>query len=145
GPYALFLNASTLLVGVIATLPPLIGAMFQGLAVWTTEKFRARRRIIVIAAYLHCAAILAMAVVPALLPTGLPAALAVLGIATLYFLLAGFIAPPWNSLMGDLVPARWRGRFFGLRTKYIAIYAFSAVVIAGVVLDVFHKAGIELW
>ncbi|MCB0325261.1 MAG: MFS transporter [Bdellovibrionales bacterium] len=143
GPFAVFLGASTLFIGTRATLPPLLGGVFQGVSVWLTERFRRRRAIVSIAAYLHALTLAAMALIPLVIHTPQASSVAVFVIASCYFLLAGCIAPPWSSLIGDLVPARRRGRFFGLRTKYVAIYAFASVVAGGTLLDLFHRLHLE--
>lgn len=143
GPFAVFLQASALQVGIIATFPALAGAIFQGVSVWITEKVRKRQGIVTLAASLQALTLLSMAIVPSILPPGNPAALAVLIIATCYFILAGLISPPWNSLIGDLVSPRRRGDFFALRTKYGAASTFGAIIVAGFLLDFFKKRGWE--
>ena len=57
--------------------------------------------------------------------------------AIIYFSGANLAAPQWGSLMGDLVPERRRGRFFARRTRLSSVAGFLALVLAGVVLDLF--------
>jgi MFS family permease len=49
--------------------------------------------------------------------------------------------PIWNSLIGDLVPERIRGRFFGHRNMVTGMSTFVALLLAGGVLHFFDKAG----
>jgi MFS family permease len=54
---------------------------------------------------------------------------------------AHLAAPQWSSLMGDLVPSRRRGRFFGARTRLMTALTFLALLFGGIVLDWFSKRG----
>ena len=56
-------------------------------------------------------------------------------------ILMGFIAffsglrsPAWSSLMGDLVPLKTRGRYFGMRNMLTGIAGIVATIIAGIVV-----------
>jgi len=62
-------------------------------------------------------------------------AVTMLILCVVWFYASGNLARPvWNSLMGDLVPARKRGRYFGVRTRYMSLTGFIALVAAGGVL-----------
>ena len=60
---------------------------------------------------------------------------------TVYYAGANLATPLWISLMGDLVPERKRGRFFGRRTRLATMTAFVSLVASGVVLHQFDAAG----
>jgi MFS family permease len=55
----------------------------------------------------------------------------------------GTVVPAWNSLIGDLIPARTRGRFFGRRNRSTGISTFISLLLAGITLHFFEKAGIS--
>jgi len=47
---------------------------------------------------------------------------------------AGLRSPAWSSLMGDLVPLKTRGRYFGMRNMLTGIAGIVATIIAGIVV-----------
>jgi MFS family permease len=49
--------------------------------------------------------------------------------------------PQWGSLMGDIVPTRRRGRFFGRRTKIVSLVTFMSLAVGGIVLQVASANG----
>ena len=112
--WALHLGATPLEVGFIAALPQLAQAV-QLPAAWTTATF-GRRRVAVAAVTLSRQSLLPLAVLP-LLPVSAAAARAILlGVAALSAVLAVVGNNAWSAWMGELVPARLRGRYFGRRT-----------------------------
>jgi MFS family permease len=137
--FALFLKASTTQIGLLASLPPLLGSFAQLLSAWLGHLTGRRKPIILLGAGLQTALWLPLLVLPLLFPTY---AVPILIISViLYFASANLAAPQWTSLMGDLVPERRRGRFFGMRNRLASGTAFGALVAAGVVLHGFDRAG----
>src|SRR5690606_33477302 len=130
--FALFCRASAAQVALLSTLPALLGSLGQLAGAWTARRLNRRRPVIVAGATLQGLTLLPILLVPWLLPGDLVPALLVL--YTLYFAGAAFAAPPWTSLMGDIVPERRRGRFFGHRTRRTTVVTFAALVVAGMVL-----------
>jgi MFS family permease len=63
----------------------------------------------------------------------------------IYQAAGGVGLPVWNSLIGDLVPSDIRGRYFGQRNRLTGLSAFIALIFAGVILDLFARAGIARW
>jgi MFS family permease len=63
----------------------------------------------------------------------------------LYYVGGQFAAPPWSSLMGDLVPERRRGRFFGERTRLMSFMTFASLSAAGVALEFFESRALAHW
>lgn len=51
--------------------------------------------------------------------------------------------PGWLSWMADLVPDKIRGRYFGMRNIWVSIATVSAMIIGGVIIDNFRRAGLE--
>ena len=130
--YALFLKASTTQIALLAAIPPLLGSFAQLFAVWLERRFGRRKTIILAGVLAQTFAWLPVIWLPYLFPEH---AVIVLILCVVWFYASGNLASPvWNSLMGDLVPERKRGRYFGVRTRYMSLTGFIALVAAGGVL-----------
>jgi MFS family permease len=137
--FALYLKATAPQVALIATLPPLLGSLAQMLSAWLVRRLRRRKRMILAGASLQALVWLPLLLLPLFYPE--QAILLLVLCATLYHASGNFAVPLWISLMGDLVPERKRGRYFGRRTRLATMTAFLALVIGGVVLQVFDANG----
>jgi MFS family permease len=137
--FALFLRASTAQVALVATMPPLVGAFFQFLAAWLGYKSGRRKPVILAGAILQVLVWLPLL----LLPIRFPQQAVVLLVTCLVVYHAGsnLAAPLWASLMGDLVPERKRGRFFGRRTRLATITSFISLAAGGGILYGFDRLG----
>jgi MFS family permease len=135
--FAIYLKATTAQIGIFASLPPLLASLAQLLSSWLGRLTGGRKAIIVFGAALQGICLLPLAVLPLLFPGHAVAILIVC--AVFYFAGANLAAPQWSSLMGDLVPERRRGRYFGRRTRLCSITAFLALVFGGVILDLFDR------
>jgi MFS family permease len=137
--FALFLKATAPQVALIATLPPLLGSLAQLLSAWLVRRLRQRKRLILAGASLQALVWLPLLLLPLLYPG--QAILLLVVCTTLYHASGNFAVPLWISLMGDLVPERKRGRYFGRRTRLATMTAFLALVSGGIVLQVFDTNG----
>lgn len=135
GVYGIFLQATTLQVGLLATLPAFIGAVFQAVAVFFMLFFKTRRRPIVVSAVLNGLIWIPIALLPFVYGSGPATVWILIGLVTIYHIAGNFGAPIWSSLIGDLVPAHSRGRYFGRRNKLVGLVTFIAVIAAGQVLE----------
>lgn len=136
--FAVFLKASTPQVGLLASLPPLLASFVQLFSVWLRQVSGVRKGIIVAGAVLQIVALLAIAIVPHLFPDH---AFPILLVAVVvYFIGPNLGAPLWASLMGVLVPESQRGRFFARRNRLSSIASFSALITAGLVLQLFDTS-----
>jgi len=136
GVYGIFLQATTLQVGLLATFPAFIGAIFQAVAVFFMPFFKTRRRPIVMSAVLNGLIWFPIALIPFAFGAGPEAVWVLIFLVTIYHITGNFGAPIWSSLIGDLVPAHRRGRYFGRRNKLIGLSTFIAVIAAGQTLEV---------
>ena len=135
--FALFLRASTSQIALVATVPPLAGAFFQFLAAWLGHISGRRKPVILAGAVLQMLVWLPLLVLPVLFPQY---AIALLVICLVFYYAGSNLAAPlWASLMGDLVPERKRGRFFGRRTRLATITSFISLAVAGAILYVFDR------
>ncbi|MFM1847490.1 MAG: hypothetical protein RL417_964 [Pseudomonadota bacterium] len=135
GVYGIFLQASTLQVGLLATLPAFVGAIFQAVAVFFMPFFKTRRRPIVVSAVINGLIWFPIAILPFAFGVGHHAVWVLIFLVTIYHIAGNFGAPIWSSLIGDLVPASGRGRYFGRRNKLIGLSTFLAVIAAGQTLE----------
>jgi MFS family permease len=131
-PFALFLGASPLLLGILMTLPPLFGPLSQ-LFTSAAENGVSKRLVLRGGSQ-------ALFLLNGLLPF--------LGGARLWILfslLSGYWVgwmiqvPAWQSWMGEWVPAQERGKYFSKRNRVIQIVAFLSLISAGAILSHFEK------
>jgi MFS family permease len=141
GPFGIFLRASILQVGLLATLPQLFGAVMQWLAAVTMDRFRSRRKVIVAGAATQSITLIPMALLPFVFGSSTLSVLYLLALMIVYQGASGSTVPIWNSLIGDLVPANVRGRFFGHRNRLTGMSSFVSLLLAGGILDLFDRTG----
>jgi len=141
--FAVFLKATTAQIGILASLPPLLASFMQLVSAWLGRRTGQRKRIIVHGALLQAVTLLPLALLPLVFPDH-AATLLILS-AIVYFFGPNLGSPQWGSLMGDLVPESRRGRFFALRTRLSSIASFSALIIAGCLLEGFDTIGATYW
>ena len=135
--FALFFKASTTQIGVLSSLPPLLASFAQLLSAWLGRRFRNRKGIILTGASLQALMLLPLGLMPVIFPEyAIPLLILC---AALFYAGSNLAVPQWNSLMGDLVPERKRGRYFARRTRLCTITSFSALIMAGIVLDLFDR------
>jgi MFS family permease len=141
GPFGIYLRATTLQVGLLATLPQLLGAVMQWVGALEMDRFRSRRKVILLGAATQAVTFIPMALLPFLFGSGSLPVLYLLAFMIVYQGANGSILPIWNSLIGDLVPANTRGRFFGHRNRLTGMSSFISLLLAGGILDLFDRAG----
>lgn len=140
GPFGIFLGASTLQIGLLATLPALFGAIMQWTGVLLMGRCESRRRLIVVGVTSQAFTFLPMALLPFVFGQALQAAtIALIVLAMAYHGAGGLVMPVWNSLIGDLVKDNMRGRFFGRRNRLTGINTFIALLVAGGLLEVSQR------
>jgi MFS family permease len=139
GAYGVFLQATSLQIGLLASLPPFIGAIIQAFSVWVTDRIGSRRRIIVYGAIAQAFFLLLLSASAFVLPKLSNGPNLLILIIIFCFISANFTLPPWNSLIGDIVPANMRGIFFGIRTRQVSIFAFIGLILSGNILDHFRQ------
>ncbi len=145
GPFGIFLQATTLQIGILASLPQLFGAVMQWASAWAMDRIRSRRRLIVIGTIFQALLWIPISVLPFVLGVGRSSVLCLIGLVMLYLGANGTIVPVWNSLIGDLVPSSARGSFFGGRSRLTGISTFLALVCAGAVLSGFERGHRLQW
>lgn len=139
GPFGIFLQASTLQIGILATFPQLVGALMQWASAQAMDRFKSRRKIIVISVLCQALVWIPLGLLPLWVGRGHAAVYVLMALVILYHATAGFSLPLWNSLIGDLVPAEIRGRYFGYRNRIRGMYSFIALALAGLTLHIFDR------
>jgi MFS family permease len=135
--FALFLRASTAQIGWLASIPPLLASIAQLLSAWLGRSPGRRKKIIIAGSALQATAWIPLLVLPLIFPEW---ALPLLILCALICQAGAHLAAPqWSSLMGDLVPTRRRGRFFGMRTRLMTALTFLSLLAAGIILDQFSQ------
>ncbi len=141
GTCALFLGASASNVGLLSTIPLFLGACAQMVTPGTIDRTGRRKRLILLGAGVQIGAWLPMiAAIFAPRPLGF---WLLLGGFILYYVSVHFTFPAWTSLMGDLVPAGTRGRYFGRRSSMALLLQLLAATVGGLGLWVSEGAGHE--
>lgn len=141
GACAVYLGAPDWLVGLLSTVPLFLGACAQALTPPLIDR-TGRRRVW----YMAGSWAQAVTWLPMIAALWVPRAAGVwilLGSFVLYFASVQFTVPAWTSVMGDLVPAKTRGRYFGRRNAVGILVQFVATLLAGYGLRVFKQGGHE--
>jgi MFS family permease len=138
---ALFLGASRPGVALLVSIPLFLGACSQLVSVALTDRTGRRKGIIVAAGVFQ-----GLLWIPMVLSLWTPPPWGFRLLAAsfaLYFVANHLTLPPWVSLMGDLVPAGVRGRYFGRRSAVALLMQTLAAVVGGLGLWVYDEAGDE--
>ena len=139
GAFGIFLKATTLQVGLLATLPQLFGAIMQWVGAINMDRLRSRRKAVCLGAFIQGLSFIPMAFLPFLFKSGNLLIFSLLLLMMIYHGANGSVVPSWNSLIGDLVHSKIRGRFFGRRNMLTGLSTFISLILGGLILDFFDK------
>ncbi len=140
-PFALFLQASAFAVGILSTLPQLLGALTQLFSVKVLHTFPDRKKVIVKFIFYQSLLWLPLFFIPLLFPSF--GVFALIVSYCIYYMLGGFFNPAWISWLVYIVPEHARGKFFGRKNQTAGRFGFLAATLGGYMLSVF--ADINLW
>ncbi len=138
-PFAIFLKATNYQIGLLASIPQLLGAFVQLLSVGVLNKIKDRMAVILIGVVAQGLSWIPILILP-LLFSNYAAPLLIVGV-TAYFSFGNLATPAWNSLMGDLVPEKTRSTYFGHRNRVMSIFSLGALSLAGLILHGTEKIG----
>lgn len=141
--FAVFLKASTAQITLLSALPSLLGSIAQLASAWVAGYAVRRKTLIIVGVLLQSVAWLPI-IALAFIPVDTSVALLIAAVV-LYYIGGQFAAPPWSSLISDLVPERRRGRFFGRRTQFMSIMTFASLTAAGVALEFSEQRALAHW
>lgn len=132
-PFALALGASTPAIGFLRSAPPLAASAAQLFNERLVLLLGSCRRAVLLNVLVQALSLFAAA------GAGLLAGasgFALLAAAMIVYTVAGNLAgPPWAALMGEYVPHRRRGAFFGFRNQVVGLTFLAASFAAAKLLD----------
>jgi MFS family permease len=134
-PLAVSLGAATWQMGLLSSLPFVVGGAGQLLGLRISEKGPSRRTALRVITFIQALTFFPIALLAFIAPVegrGVPF---ILALAFLYFGLGGLVGPLWNSLVGDIVPAAGRAQYFGNRTRTITLVTLLTFVTSGALLE----------
>jgi MFS family permease len=137
--WALHLGASPFVIGVLAALPVACNVLNLP-AAWFTSTV-GRRRLAIAAVGASRLVYAPLMVLPFLSLAAAPRLHLFVAIVALGAVLAVIGNNAWIAWMGDLVPPRLRGRFFGRRTVVLTLAGATSSLGAGVLLDALTAHG----
>ncbi len=141
GVFAIFLKATTLQVGLIATLPQLLAAVMQWAGAINMDRVKSRRKAVSTGAFVQALSFIPIALIPFIPVSRYLSVTLLLFFAVIYFCANGAVVPAWNSLIGDLVEPKARGYFFGKRNTLTGLCTFIALTLSGLILYFFQMHG----
>ena len=144
-PFALSLGANNFQIGLLSSLPALFSPIAQIIGSRLMETY-SRKRIMSIGAFMQALMWLPVLVLGLIYWHGassyIPTTLII--VYSIYAIFGATGGPAWFSLLGDIVPAKIRGKYFGKRNKICTAVALVATLLAAFVLDYFKTKGMVL-
>jgi MFS family permease len=133
--FAVALGSSDKVAGLVAAVPPLVGATLQLFAPILAQRVKSPSRWIQACAILQVASFVPM-IVGALIGV-LPMWILFLA-AGIYWTAALGAGGVWNTWVGLCFPATIRARYFGIRSRLCQATLLAALIAAGVILQTTH-------
>lgn len=144
-PYAVHLHASPLFVTILATVPPLVGAWSQMFSLFLLKRYPNRKVIMVLFSALQGFTWFLIGAIPLLSYSEESLQISLLVSVCLHQIFGNLASPPWNSLIGDLVPSEIRGEYFGYRNRFLHTATLISLFTAGALLNALtHATGENL-
>lgn len=129
------LAASRVQQGLVVTLPLFAGALGAVASLAVLARVRHRRPLVFVSALLQSLVLAGLAFATA---TGRSSPGLLIAAATLAAVFGQAGSAAWSSWFGDLVPAARRGRYFGVRNRWIYLTTFAGVLLGGRILAWFE-------
>jgi MFS family permease len=130
--FAVFLKATNTQLGLIGSLPQTVAAVSQLASNWLLGVIGSRKRIVVGASLLQAVMYVLVALV---IFFGEFRLWILLAFICVYWVFGSILGPAWSSWMGDLVPERKRGDYFGRRNKMTGFVTFATFTLGGYLLQ----------
>ncbi len=138
-PFALFLGASNSSIGLITGIPRLAQSFLQPFAGHLIEKSGSRKKVCNNFILLKTLPWLGILLLPFLFSGNFLIPLIIL--LSISQVSLSIVGTAWTSWLGDLVPVKLRGTFFGTRNFYTGLVAFISTLIVGWFLGA-YKTGL---
>lgn len=130
--FAVFLKANNIQLGLLGSLPQMVGSFSQLLSNKLIGIFRSRKKLVCISAFLQGLMYVPIALV---FFFGTFRVFHLILFVCLYWVFGLIHGPAWNSWMGDLVSENKRGSYFGKRNKITGFASFLALLLGGYILQ----------
>jgi hypothetical protein len=142
GAFFLAIGATDIQIGILSTVPYLLGSLYQLLTPWGVRRFYSFRRWVVFNAALQATALL----VTSLLTFALRADFwNVLLLLSLYWSGGLATSPVWNTWIEFLIPGRIRKQFLAARMRTSQVVMLLAMPAAGLAIQASSRSGYELF
>lgn len=130
--FAVFLKATNIQLGLLSSLPQMIGSFSQLFSNRLIKLFNSRKKLVCAFVFLQ-----ALMYLPIMLVFffGTLRVYHLIFFVSIYWLFGMILGPAWSSWMGDIVPENRRGAYFGLRNKITGFASFFSFLIAGYILQ----------
>ncbi len=132
--YMLYLDASTTEIGLVASVP-LLAQMISPLAAWLAGIFGNRKYLTILTATMGRGLWLLAAVLPQLAIPDSTRSSVLVALVLLSSIFQSGTGTLWADWMGEVVPERQRGRYFGFRSGVVGVVGMIANLVAGWFLD----------
>ncbi|MFH1762188.1 MAG: MFS transporter [bacterium] len=133
-PFAVFLQAGNLELGLLGSLPQAMGSLSQFYSNSLLKLFKSRKRLVSTLAF--AGALMHIPIILVYFMGKMKIYMLILFIC-IYWILNMILGPAWNSWMGDLVPENSRGAYFGQRNRIAGFVSFVSFMLAGFILQQF--------
>ncbi len=132
-PFAVLLKATTLQLGLLSTLPQLLGSLSQLLDEWLMTLFKSKKKFVLFFVAVQALLWLPIAFIP-YMNHGSQLVWILIALAVLHFTCGLIVSPIWSAWIGDLVEINSRGSYFGIRNKVSGYVYFFSYLAAGLIL-----------
>lgn len=134
-PFALALKATTAQIGLLTSVPNISMSISQLAAPKLAERAGNRKGLILPMVFMHAFLWLPILFIPYVYSSGEVWWLIIF--VTFSTVFGTFANPAWGSMMADLVPDEFRGRYFSFRGRIAGLITLTCSLIAGLILELF--------
>jgi len=130
--FALAAGLGAITAGLVATLPMLVGAVFQLVSPAAVRRLGSQRRWVVLCAIGQAASFAPLLIAALAGDLSRPV---LFGAASLYWAFGMATGPAWNAWVTQIVPRRVRSRFFAVRSRWSQAAVLTGLIVGGVSLQ----------
>lgn len=142
-PYALALNANNAQIGLLGSFAGILGPLSQIGGSRLMEKYP-RKKIFSIAVTFQAFMWIPILLLPLIMHADSLSPILLIVFYSMYAIAGSIGGPAWFSMLGDIVPERIRGKYFGKRNTVSGTVALTTTLGAAFLLDFFKTKGILL-
>lgn len=136
--FVLAIGLGEVFVGLVASLPVLIGSLLQLISPIAVKHLRSHKQWVI-----FCAGLQALCFVPLIAAAvyGHISEVAVLAVASVYWAAGLGTSPAWNTWQGTLVPREIRAKFFAKRSRISQAATLAGFLVGGFALQYGKNSG----